>query len=152
AEGLWEALVEGLLVPLHEDYRLLRDLSDDAAAATRVTYRFLHDRVHEAAYSLLESDEKRRVHLEIARILRARHPAEIPDDSIFVIADHLNIARALVTSREERLAAARVNLRAGRRAKARVAYAAARSYLSLGIAHLPEDAWDTVHDLSFSLQ
>ncbi len=151
AEGLWDALAEGLVVPLHEDYRLLRDLPDDAAVASRVTYRFLHDRVHEAAYSLVDRDDKPRVHLEIARLLRARHPGEIPETAIFVIADHLNIARALVTRREERLAAAQANLRAGRRAKARVAYAAARSYLSLGIAHLPEDRWDTAHDLAFSL-
>ncbi len=153
AHGLWQALVEGVILPLDGDYRLLGDAqSDEVAMASRVTYRFLHDRVQEAAYSLLSSREKPLIHLQIARLLRARHAAEIPDESVFAIADHLNIGRELVTDRAERLWAAEGNLRAGRRAKARVAYAAARSYLSSGIALLPEDAWDTAHDLTFSLR
>src|SRR4029078_2528436 len=114
----------------------------DDAVAPRVTYRFLHDRVLEAAYSLLAAEHRRRVHLQIARLLRAAHAAEVPDDSVFTSVDHLNIGRELVTDRAERLAAASLNLRAGLRAKAMVAHDAARSYLGAGVALLPEDAWD----------
>ncbi len=154
ASSLWDALVEGLVVPLHEDYRLLRDLSgdDDDAVASRVTYRFLHDRVREAAYSLLDDGEKSRVHREIARLYRAAQPEEVPEDSVFTVADHLNIGRELVNDRADRLAAAALNLRAGRRAKAKVAHEAARSYLAAGASFLPEDAWDTVYELAFALR
>lgn len=156
ARELWPALAEGLVVPLHDDYRLLADVEEGAdagaALAGAVTYRFLHDRVQEAAYSLLDEAERPRIHLGIARLLRARYAGEVPEDALFAVVDHLNAGRLLVEDRAERLAAAELCLRAGRRARASVAHAAARAYLGAGVAFLPEDAWESAYELTFALR
>lgn len=160
AHRLWPALVEGLLVPLDEDYKFLGELEDapapDEAAphaqTSKVRYRFLHDRVHEASYSLLGEDERRRAHLAIADLLRAgRSDADLTDEEVFAIVDHLNAGALALEGTDARLEAAALNLRAGRRARESVAYAAARAYFEQGISRLPERAWEVAHAISFSL-
>src|SRR5262249_6675165 len=80
-------------------------------------YRFLHDRVQEAAYSLIAEDARGAAHLRIGRLLASRTaPAEI-EEKIFEIVNQLNRGSGLVTSAEERERVAELNLIAGRRAK-----------------------------------
>lgn len=163
AHGLWGALVEGFVIPLHDDYRLLREAVDvpearadgghvtsDLSAA--VSYRFLHDRVQEAAYLLLEEEQRPRVHLRIARILLARRERHAGEEDLFTIVEHLNAGRALLVERAERITAARLNLDAGHRAQASIAYDAALAYLRHGLDHLPDDARDTEYELDLALR
>ncbi len=86
--------------------------------------RFLHDRVRQAAYSLLGADERPRVHLAIGRHLLAtvitRDRSELP-----AAVSHLNLARAHLDGSDEQLELAALDLEAGRRAKAATAYDAA---------------------------
>src|SRR5262249_25532842 len=64
-------------------------------------YRFLHDRVQEAAYSLIADARRAEVHLRIGRLLAARTPADSRDEAIFEIVNQLNRATALLASRSE---------------------------------------------------
>jgi PAS domain S-box-containing protein len=116
------------------------------------SYKFSHDRVHEAAYSLIPGRMRAEAHLRIGRLLAAHTPAEKREEAIFEIVNQLNRGAALVTSRDEREQLAELNLRAGQRAKATTAYAAALSYLTAGAALLPEDSWERRHELSFALE
>ncbi len=82
------------------------------------SYAFLHDRVQEAAYSLIAEDVRSAAHLRIGRLLASRTvPAKI-EEKIFEIVNQLNHGFLLVTSSEEREHIAELNLIAGRRAKA----------------------------------
>src|SRR5882757_1684712 len=116
------------------------------------SYKFIHDRVQEAAYSLIPERSRAEAHLLIGRLLAAQTPAEKREEAIFEIVNQLNRGVTLITSRDEREQLAELNLIAGRRAKATTAYASALTYLAAGAALLPEDSWERRHELSFALE
>ncbi|PPK46458.1 PAS domain S-box-containing protein [Trinickia symbiotica] len=115
-------------------------------------YRFIHDRVQEAAYSLIPEELRSEVHLRIGRLLAALTPPEKREASIFEIVSQLNRAVRLITSCEERERLAEFNLTAGRRAKASTAYVSALKHLVVGTALLGDDGWQRQRDLIFALE
>ena len=115
-------------------------------------YRFIHDRVQEAAYSLIPEELLATAHLRIGRLLAARTPPEKREEMIFEIVGQLNRGAALIVSQDEREHLAELNLIAGKRAKAATAYASALSYLVAGMALLPGDCWERRHELAFPLE
>src|SRR5580693_6173726 len=116
------------------------------------SYRFLHDRVQEAAYSLIPKESRAETHLRIGRLLVEEIPSHKREERIFEIVNQFNRATHLITSPEECEWAAQLNLIAGRRAKISTAYASALSYLATGRALLTEESWDTSYELIFSLE
>ena len=95
-------------------------------------YRFVHDRVQEAAYSLIAEAARTAAHLRIGRILVARTPPESRDEAIFEIVNQLNRGGPLITSPDEREQLVALNLLAGKRAKVSAAYASALTYFVAG--------------------
>ena len=116
------------------------------------SYRFLHDRIQEAAYALVPDGERARDHLRIGRLLAAHAPPDKREETIFDIVSQLNRGGRLITSRNERVQVARLNLIAGRRAKASAAHAAALNYFALGSGLLPDNAWESCSELTFALE
>jgi PAS domain S-box-containing protein len=116
------------------------------------SYKFTHDRVQEAAYSLIPERARAEAHLLIGRLLVAHTPAEKRDEAVFEIVNQLNRGAGLITSRDEREQLAELNLIAGGRAKATTAYASALTYFTAGVALLPEDSWERRHELRFGLE
>jgi PAS domain S-box-containing protein len=115
------------------------------------SYKFVHDRVQEAAYALIPEELRAEAHLTIGRLLVAEMPPEKRDDAIFEIVNQLNRGAPLITSPQEREQLAELNLAAGKRAKASSAYVSALAYLGAGAALLPGDAWERRQDLAFEL-
>ncbi|HJZ72327.1 MAG TPA: sigma 54-interacting transcriptional regulator [Vicinamibacterales bacterium] len=115
------------------------------------SYRFLHDRVQEAAYSLIPESQRAEAHLRIGRLLAKHTPPEGLKEAIFEIVNQLSHGAALLTSRHEKAQLAEFNLIAGKRAKASTAYVSALRYLAAGAALLSEDGWDRRPDLMFAL-
>ena len=116
------------------------------------SYKFIHDRVQEAAYSLIPERLRAEAHLRVGRLLAAHTPAEKREETIFEIVNQLNRGAGLIVSRDEREQLAELNLLAGQRAKTTTAYASALTYLVAGAALLPEDSWERRHDLAFALE
>jgi PAS domain S-box-containing protein len=131
---LWEAVRTGLI------------------CRSEGSYKFLHHRVQEAAYSLIPEELRAEAHLRIGRLLAVHIPPEQRGEAIFDLVNQLNRGAALITSRGEREQLAELNLIAGKRAKASTAYALALKYLVAGAALLPEGSWERRHDLIFSLE
>jgi predicted ATPase/GAF domain-containing protein len=162
AHALWEALAEGFILPLDGDYRFVHDPGlkdgDELPANLSVSYRFLHDRVQQAAYQLTDEAERPALHLRIGRLLLERAEGVSGAESgalaehLFDVADHLNRGASLIDDPEDRLALARLDLAAGKKAKAAAAYASAAHYLATGVAALPEAALGEHHDLAFELR
>jgi PAS domain S-box-containing protein len=115
-------------------------------------YRFVHDRVQEAAYSLIPEALRGEAHLRIGRLLAAHISPERHEEAIFDIVNHLNRSATLITAPEGRERLAELNLIAGKRAKASAAYASAVTYLGAGAALLQEDSWERRHELAFELE
>jgi PAS domain S-box-containing protein len=116
------------------------------------TYRFAHDRVHEAAYALIPIERRAAAHLRIGRMLVAHTPPGKLDEAVFEIVNQLNRASSLVTGPEEREQLAEFNLMAGKRAQASCAYASALNYLTTGAALLSGDGRQDRPELSFALE
>jgi PAS domain S-box-containing protein len=115
-------------------------------------YRFIHDRVQEAAYSLIPEAARAAVHLRIGRLLAAHTPSDKREEAIFEIVGQLNRGALLITAQDEREQLAEFNLVAGQRAKSSAAYASALKYLTAGAALAPKDAWERRRDLIFNLE
>jgi PAS domain S-box-containing protein len=119
---------------------------------TASTFRFLHDRVQEAAYSLIEENERSATHLRIARMLLVHASDAQREDAVFEIAGQFNRALHLLKKRAEREQVAALNLTAARRAKASTAYVSAIAYLGAGRSLLTEDDWERNYELIFSIE
>jgi len=104
-------------------------------------YRFVHDRIQEAAYSLIPEHVRAEAHLRTGRLLHAHIPPEKREEAIFEIVSQLNRGSGLITSEDERFQLAELNLIAGKRAKASGAYASALHYGIAGQALLTDECW-----------
>ncbi|WP_109477278.1 ATP-binding sensor histidine kinase [Paraburkholderia sp. C35] len=116
------------------------------------SYRFGHDRIHEASYSLIPEASRAEAHLRIGRLLAEQTAPDRREEAIFEIVGQLNRGAALMTSSGEREQLAGFNLLAGQRAKASTAYASALTYLATGAELLGDDRWSRQHELIFDLE
>jgi PAS domain S-box-containing protein len=149
AAAVWPAIEQGLLLGAEDEGTLAsRDLlAAELANGTPITLRFLHDRVQQAAYELLNESERPAIHLAIGRSLLRAAQSPIP----FTIIDQLNQGRELIVDPLERRQLAELNLEAGRRASAALAYQAARGYFALAEGLLPADAWQSDYALAYAV-
>ena len=115
-------------------------------------YAFIHDRIQEAAYSLIPEHSRAETHLKIGRLLWAHLSPDRREEAVFEIANQLNRGAAFITAPDERERLARLNLNAGKRAKASTAYRSALNYLAAGAALLPDDSWERRYELIFSIE
>jgi PAS domain S-box-containing protein len=132
--ALWEAVHAGLV------------LREDSA------YKFMHDRIQQAAYTLIPEEYRGEVHLRIGRVLESSTTADELTERLFEIANQFNRADAKLVDPDEKAQVATINLRAGRKAKASAAYASACVYFAAGMALLDERDWGSQYDLMFSLR
>ncbi|BAZ10500.1 multi-sensor signal transduction multi-kinase [Calothrix sp. NIES-4071] len=129
---LWDALLEGLIISNQE------------------CHKFVHDRVQQAAYSLISEDEKQSTHLKIGNLLLQNTPIFQREEKIFELVKHFNVAIDLITDQATRFGLAEMNLIAGRRAMTSTAYSAAFNYLTTGIDLLAEKTWEK-YELTLAL-
>ena len=115
------------------------------------TLKFAHDRIQEAAYSLIPDEQKAALHLAAGRLLMAHLDAAELDGSVFDVVHQLNRGAHLVTDEQEKRQICRLNAVAGKKAKDSAAYASARDYLVHAIALLPKDCWELRFNETFAL-
>jgi predicted ATPase/signal transduction histidine kinase len=153
ATALWKALQEGLVIPTTKIYKFFTESDSDEVfkASANPTYRFLHDRVQQAAYSLIPAENKQATHLQIGQLLQQKLSEIDREDKLFDIVGHLNLGIELIAPPEERQALAQLNLKAGTKARRASAYAAARVYLQSGLELLQPDCWETQYQLTLNL-
>jgi predicted ATPase/signal transduction histidine kinase len=154
AAALRPALLEGFIVATSTN-ELVSDAGPDESGTQQmavVHYRFAHDRVQQASYSLIGEEQRREVHLKIGTLLWRAAGDQPHAEQIFEIVGHLNRGAALVSERRERIAMAQLNLDAATRAREATAYQAAQQYASEGLALLPSAAeLESKSELRFSL-
>ncbi len=114
-------------------------------------YRFSHDRIQQAAYSLIPEGRRVDIHLRIGRALLASLSAGQLEERLFDVVGQLNRGAGQLIERREKAQVAKLNLRAGGKAKASAAYASACAYLTAGLALLDESDWDSQYELMFNL-
>jgi|WetSurSiteA1Bulk_404760.scaffolds.fasta_scaffold00015_14 predicted ATPase/signal transduction histidine kinase len=156
ANEMNEALESGLIQPIGEGYRLaghldfLTDNSSLEKLEHKIQYKFLHDRVHQAAYSLM-GDEYKSIHAKIGKLLLQRLTKAEREERIFDIVNHLNSGIDLIVSQGEKNNLAELNLFAGRKAKAATAYEISFQYFNTGLALLGANTWKDHYALTLEM-
>ena len=136
------------------DFGLILPTSELNAQLLVTSYRFVHDRIQQAAYALLNESKKQKIHLKIGRLLLQHNESLTCSEKLFEIVDHLNLGLGSgfqKISQRERSQIAKLNLIAGRKAKAATAYESALEYLRFGLNLLGQDSWKTQYNLTFSI-
>ncbi|WP_375491921.1 AAA family ATPase, partial [uncultured Nostoc sp.] len=164
ATALWKALQEGFILPINEVYKFYQNETANSylSIANRnqqisisneqlASYKFLHDRVQQAAYFLISDAQKTATHLKIGQLLRENLSELEIEEKLFDLVGHLNLGIELISQASDRQALAQLNFKAGSKAKNATAYTAARVYFQTGIALLQPDCWQTQYELALNL-
>lgn len=159
AVDLWRTLQEGLVIPTTEVYKFFQSESDINGLQQltadneqlKVCYKFLHDRVQQAAYLLIPEEQKKATHLKIGQLLLKSTSFREKEDNIFAIVNQLNIGANLITNQLEKNELAQLNLIAGHKAKLATAYEPAVRYLNAGLEMLAANNWQCQYDLTLKL-
>ncbi|MCX6214756.1 AAA family ATPase [Spirosoma sp.] len=163
AEALDEALRANMVIPLSENYKFVGlsapftteyvpDIGEEERSnELNSSYRFQHDRVQQAAYSMIAPEKRQALHLSIGRLILQHTNEEKLDEVLMDVVGHLNEGRALVSDASDSKALADLNLKAGIKAKQSSAYEAALNYLKTGYELLNSDAWQVHYDLTWKL-
>ena len=151
AVDLWPAVAEGFVIPLDETYRLMTLAEPDPTL--NACYKFAHDRIQQAAYSLLPEEEKTAVHWQIGQNMWAAVQADGDEGDLFAVANQLNLGQVEARSPAEWRQLARMNLQVGQMAIAASAYQPAYQYFNNGLGQLGRlnDFWCEEYDLALAL-
>ncbi|MBD2354004.1 AAA family ATPase [Tolypothrix sp. FACHB-123] len=158
AADLWKAIQAGLILSISEACQYFADDDFDHSACELPLisqqlqqYKFLHDRVQQAAYSLIPQAQKPANHLKIGQLLLRNTPISEQEEKLFAIVNQLNIGKNLILEPSQQLQLAHLNLQAGYKARNATAYPTALEYFTTGIALLPGDSWHTQYNLTLAL-
>jgi len=155
---LWTVIEEELIVPEDEGYQFFNveqiytsDIDTNIFEELRLRYKFAHDNIQQAGYSLIPESDRQATHLKIGRLILSKtHPREI-EEKIFEIVSHLNLGMNLILDQTEKYDLAKFNLVAGRKAKLSTAYEAAVGYLHFGVKLLGTDSWRINYQLTLDI-
>jgi predicted ATPase/serine phosphatase RsbU (regulator of sigma subunit)/tRNA A-37 threonylcarbamoyl transferase component Bud32 len=151
AIDLWEAIAQGLILPLSDAYKLIELDVQGLAEEIEVEYKFAHDRIQQATYSLIPEADKKVVHWQVGQLLLRNTPPEKREQKIFDIVNQLNQGGDRISCQAEQDELAQLNLTAGKKAKASAAYQPAFNYLQVGLSLLEENSWECQYELILAL-
>ena len=152
ASQLWSGLQEGMILPISEAYKFFQgEIDSSPTERVNVNYRFLHDRVQQAAYSLIPEEKKQIAHVQIGRLLLANISPDRLVESIFAIVNHLNKGIDNLQTQKERSELLGLNSIAGSRAKETTAYESAIDYFEIARKLLPTDSWQQCYEVTLEV-
>lgn len=146
--GESETVIRARMAPA-VSHGLVGAIADGAPRARR--WRFLHDRLQEAAWAMRDGEGRARRHLEIGRALQAKLPEAEREARLLEVVGQLDRGRSLLTTLDERVELARLNLDAGRRAAAATDFTGAVRLFGIGRDLLGADGAAADHELWFAL-
>jgi predicted ATPase len=111
----------------------------------------MHDKIHQAVYSLLSPYEARHLHLKIGSLALLSTTDEEFDNMLFFIVDQLNKGAALIKYENMKIELSNLNLQAAHKAIKSSAYGPATEYLRTGLEYIGEFCWENQYDLSLEL-
>ena len=137
----------GLVLPLDSKYQFASYSKEDANAH----YKFIHDKVQQAAYFLIDECDRPETHLRIARTLTSNFNESVVTEKSLDIISHYKKAVNLIKEHDEKIQIAKLCLTSGKLAKRNIAYGVALENLKFGVKLLPSNSWQTHYDLIYNL-
>jgi predicted ATPase/class 3 adenylate cyclase len=153
SKALWPALQEEMIITLHLGYKQMDAMSHQNLSvllSKEITYQFIHDRVQQAMYQSISPNERGRIHLSIARIIKEKEPEAYKNERLFEVADHYNQAHGLLEEKEIS-EVIKLNYQAGLKAQNANAYQPMLNYLRSGIVLTTDNDWKKNYELIFLL-
>jgi predicted ATPase/GAF domain-containing protein/tRNA A-37 threonylcarbamoyl transferase component Bud32 len=156
AKNLWIALQQGFVLPQSESYKIPLDFTElDSpeliSQSIQVNYKFLHDHIQQAAYSLIPESERKNTHLHIGQLLLKNTTLQAQQENIFALVNQLNIGIDLLDNLLQKEQLSRLNLIAGQKSKSTTAYEASVNYLRIAHRLLSQNSWQTQYELTFNI-
>ncbi len=149
--ALKEAISVGLILPLSNTHQAIHFGIEVINEQSAIAYKFVHDRVQQAAYSLISEANQVKTHQRIGQQLFKNTSTSELETKIFDIVNQLNWGLDLISSPQERDLLAQLNLIASKKAKASTAYSAAFNYAKTGVGLLGNESWSCQYELSLDL-
>jgi predicted ATPase len=118
------------------------------------SYRFVHDKVREASYDMIDPNCRSRFHFDIGMLLLGsrgnRNNRE--NDLLFVMLDQINHGvPSLLKNESERISCAELNYEAGVESFCRSNFTVGYKHAKIAISLLPNDSWKNHFDLFLRL-
>ena len=153
ALSLHNAIAQGLILPLSNFYKSIEldAITQNNLEKTKVEYKFIHDRIQQAAYSLIAETDKSTLHLQIGRLLLQNTSAAEQEEKIFDLINQFNQAKNQITSQSERDNLAKLNLIASKKAKASAAYQSGFNYIEVALKLLINNSWSSQYYLTLEI-
>ncbi|SFL12624.1 Predicted ATPase [Paenibacillus sp. 1_12] len=156
AADLKSAVMEGLILPLSEPASRLLESSIGMKASgyfldQPLMYQFMHDRIQQAAYSIMDEEQRMQAHLKAGTYMREHADFMDSDTSSLEIANHYNQTIHSVVYVPPRELLLELNILAGRKAKASSAFEAASRYFQMAVHFIQEDAWSIKFEFCFEI-
>ncbi len=153
ATTLWPVLEAGLILPSGQMHQFWSEkiAAQLVAQSPEQIYRFLHDRVQQAAYSMIPAAERSLVHYRIGQLLLQKIPVTAIEEHIFVLVNHLNYGVSQIDDQATRDQLGALNLVAAQRAKRSNAEQVAKVYVEIALDLLGNESWQRQYNLSLTL-
>lgn len=149
AKQLMNTLKTGFLLPTDEAYQWAEYLESEnfdganSKIRSKPEYRFLHDRVQQAAYSSMSENERKDLHLQIGRILLKELSGAELSERVFEVSGHFNQSCHVFENEEERLNVVNLNRLSGQKARASAAFSPAQDYFVGAINFIKDEDWQS---------
>ncbi len=155
ASELDSPIRDGLIYPTSDAYKVVAESMTneqiESSIKEHITYRFQHDRIQQAAYSLIPKENRNSIHYLIGKHILLNTQKQDIENNLFDIVGHLNQGSDLIQLKREKIDLAKLNLRAGIKAKKSSAYHQSADFLNHGTRLLPVDAWENHYSLALEL-
>jgi len=147
-QSLESAISVGLVVELG---KTKLPMSSGQSTVERSVFKFSHDRIQQAAYSLIPENEKKALHWRVGKLLQDYIPKELHEQRIFDIVNQLNFGVDRALDQHEKTHLGQLNLIASKKAKASAAYEPAYRYLSIALRLLDQESWSSDYELTLNI-
>jgi predicted ATPase len=127
----------------------MMDLGPDGS-----NYKFVHDKVREAAYDMISTNDKDRFHFDIGMLLLSSFGDRTEEKSkiLFYILDQINHGVPdLLQDEEQRVMIVKMNHEVASQMMHSYNYTAAYQYSERAVALLPENCWSQSDDISIDV-
>ncbi|MGF1490556.1 MAG: AAA family ATPase, partial [Prochloraceae cyanobacterium] len=148
---LRKVIIEGYVFSLGHDYEVVELGIIQDKSEVKVKYKFSHDRIRQAVYSLIPQKQKSALHWKIGKFLLENFSEQERKKKIFVLVNQFNLGKELIKSQADKELVAQLNLSAGKKAKKAAAYGTALNYLKIALILLEEDSWNNLYELSLDI-
>ncbi len=140
-----------LIIPKAEGYWYIPEDNSSQNEIPNFEFRFLHDRIEQAAAVLGEYEDLPQLHLQLGRLLLKREKQNTQGTRLFEIVTHLNTASSLIDDRDELDELINLNMEAGRRALHSAEYGTADHFFNIAISHSGSGDWERRYNITFDL-